>query len=96
MNRFFKLIKYSMFNPMKILILILSYIFLFSSHVKAEYEMHIPNCTQKGVENCGGFLFDIISSPFLFSIAGLRSTSSLLLCLDDLRNFLARNILTNI
>ena len=27
-------------------------------NLNAEYEMHIPNCTQKGVENCGGFLFD--------------------------------------
>ena len=51
---------------MKILILILSYIFLFSSHVKAEYEMHIPNCTQKGVENCGGFLFDNETGDVLF------------------------------
>lgn len=66
MNRFFKLIKYNRLHPMKILILILSYIFLFSSHVKAEYEMHIPNCTQKGVENCGGFLFDNETGDVLF------------------------------
>ena len=51
---------------MKILILILSYVFLFSSHVRAEYEMHIPNCTQKGVENCGGFLFDNETGNVLF------------------------------
>ena len=31
---------------------------LLSMNLNAEYEMHIPNCTQKGVENCGGFLFD--------------------------------------
>ena len=56
MNRFFKLIKYNIHYPMKILILILklSY-FYFHLIVRAEYEMHIPNCTQKGVENCGGF-----------------------------------------
>jgi hypothetical protein len=67
MNRFFKLKKYnSKCSPMKILILILSYVFLFSSHVRAEYEMHIPNCTQKGVENCGGFLFDNETGDVLF------------------------------
>lgn len=67
MNRFFKLKKYTgIINPMKILILILSYVFLFSSHVRAEYEMHIPNCTQKGVENCGGFLFDNETGDVLF------------------------------
>ena len=67
MNRFFKLKKYnSIINPMKILIIILSYVFLFSSHVRAEYEMHIPNCTQKGVENCGGFLFDNETGDVLF------------------------------
>ena len=32
----------------------------------AEYEMHIPNCTQKGVENCGGFLFDNETGDVLF------------------------------
>ncbi|MDC1315768.1 hypothetical protein N8251_00110 [Alphaproteobacteria bacterium] len=51
---------------MKILILIFSYVFLFSSQVRAEYEMHIPNCTQKGVENCGGFLFDNETGDVLF------------------------------
>jgi hypothetical protein len=51
---------------MKILVLILSYVFLFTSHVRAEYEMHIPNCTQKGVENCGGFLFDNETGDVLF------------------------------
>ena len=80
MNRFFKLIKYNRLHPMKILILILSYIFLFSSHVKAEYEMHIPNCTQKGVENCGGFLFDNETGDVLFcgseSCADLKLTKS--------------------
>ena len=67
MNRFFKLKKYNnSISPMKILILILSYAFLFSSQVRAEYEMHIPNCTQKGVENCGGFLFDNETGDVLF------------------------------
>ena len=67
MNRFFKLKKYNnSISPMKILILILSYVFLFSSQVRAEYEMHIPNCTQKGVENCGGFLFDNETGDVLF------------------------------
>ena len=28
--------------------------------------MHIPNCTQKGVENCGGFLFDNETGDVLF------------------------------
>ena len=67
MNRFFKLKKYNnSISPMKILILVLSYVFLFSSQVRAEYEMHIPNCTQKGVENCGGFLFDNETGDVLF------------------------------
>lgn len=35
-------------------------------NVNAEYEMHIPNCTQKGVENCGGFLFDTETGDVLF------------------------------
>ena len=28
--------------------------------------MHIPNCAQKGVENCGGFLFDNETGDVLF------------------------------
>ena len=35
-------------------------------NINAEYEMHIPNCTQKGVENCGGFLFDNETGDVLF------------------------------
>jgi hypothetical protein len=38
----------------------------FTSALFAEYEMHIPNCTQKGVENCGGFLFDNETGDVLF------------------------------
>ena len=39
---------------------------LLSMNLHAEYEMHIPNCTQKGVENCGGFLFDNETGDVLF------------------------------
>ena len=39
---------------------------LLSMNLNAEYEMHIPNCTQKGVENCGGFLFDNETGDVLF------------------------------
>ena len=39
---------------------------LLSLNLNAEYEMHIPNCTQKGVENCGGFLFDNETGDVLF------------------------------
>ena len=39
---------------------------LLSVNLNAEYEMHIPNCTQKGVENCGGFLFDNETGDVLF------------------------------
>src|SRR6056300_1801308 len=38
----------------------------FAINLFAEYEMHIPNCTQKGVENCGGFLFDNETGDVLF------------------------------
>ena len=38
----------------------------FTSALFAEYEMHIPNCTQKGVENRGGFLFDNETGDVLF------------------------------
>lgn len=38
----------------------------FTLNLFAEYEMHIPNCTQKGVENCGGFLFDNETGDVLF------------------------------
>ena len=40
--------------------------FILPLNVHAEYEMHIPNCTQKGVENCGGFLFDNETGDVLF------------------------------
>ena len=40
--------------------------FILPLNLQAEYEMHIPNCTQKGVENCGGFLFDNETGDVLF------------------------------
>ena len=69
MNKSFRNIFQQMiyFNHMKIiatLLFILSFILPFN--LKAEYEMHIPNCTQKGVENCGGFLFDNETGDVLF------------------------------
>ena len=52
---------------MKILIKLLFVLsFILPLNLKAEYEMHIPNCTQKGVENCGGFLFDNETGDVLF------------------------------
>ena len=48
-----------------IFVLLLSFPLL-SLNLNAEYEMHIPNCTQKGVENCGGFLFDNETGDVLF------------------------------
>ena len=51
---------------MKFLIIALGLFMFLSSNLKAEYEMHIPNCTQKGVENCGGFLFDNETGDVLF------------------------------
>ena len=44
--------------------------FILPLNVQAEYEMHIPNCTQKGVENCGGFLFDNETGDVLFCGGG--------------------------
>ena len=69
MNKSFRNIFQQMihFQHMKILtpiFLILS--FILPLNLKAEYEMHIPNCTQKGVENCGGFLFDNETGDVLF------------------------------
>ena len=40
--------------------------FIFSLPVRAEYEMLIPNCTAKGIDNCGGFLFDNETGDVLF------------------------------
>ena len=47
-------------------IIITAFLSFFTSTLFAEYEMHIPNCTQKGVENCGGFLFDNETGDVLF------------------------------
>lgn len=46
--------------------LFLALSFILPLNLQAEYEMHIPNCTQKGVENCGGFLFDNETGDVLF------------------------------
>ena len=46
--------------------LFLALSFILPLNLEAEYEMHIPNCTQKGVENCGGFLFDNETGDVLF------------------------------
>ena len=51
---------------MKLFYVFLSIIALMPVNLNAEYEMHIPNCTQKGVENCGGFLFDNETGDVLF------------------------------
>ena len=51
---------------MKIFYVLVSIIALLPLNLNAEYEMHIPNCTQKGVENCGGFLFDNETGDVLF------------------------------
>tara|TARA_B100000902_G_scaffold144136_1_gene141554 strand:- start:1149 stop:1697 length:549 start_codon:yes stop_codon:yes gene_type:complete len=53
-------------NMKKFLILIAITGLLPLKNINAEYEMHIPNCTQKGVENCGGFLFDNETGDVLF------------------------------
>ena len=45
---------------------IFAWSFILPLNLQAEYEMHIPNCTQKGVENCGGFLFDNETGDVLF------------------------------
>ena len=46
--------------------LFLALSFILPLNLQAEYEMHIPNCTQKVVENCGGFLFDNETGDVLF------------------------------
>ena len=51
---------------MKKFLILMALIGLLPINVNAEYEMHIPNCTQKGVENCGGFLFDTETGDVLF------------------------------
>ena len=51
---------------MRYIFVILLSLPLLSVNLNAEYEMHIPNCTQKGVENCGGFLFDNETGDVLF------------------------------
>ncbi len=48
------------------LVLIAIIVLLPLKNINAEYEMHIPNCTQKGVENCGGFLFGNETGDVLF------------------------------
>jgi hypothetical protein len=54
------------YKQMRIFYLLVSMIALMPINLNAEYEMHIPNCTQKGVENCGGFLFDNETGDVLF------------------------------
>ena len=54
------------YKQMKFFYLLISIIALMPINLNAEYEMHIPNCTQKGVENCGGFLFDNETGDVLF------------------------------
>lgn len=54
------------YKQMKLFYLLVSMIALMPINLNAEYEMHIPNCTQKGVENCGGFLFDNETGDVLF------------------------------
>ena len=51
---------------MKRFLILIALIGLLPLNINAEYEMHIPNCTQKGVENCGGFLFDTETGDVLF------------------------------
>ena len=43
------------YSTMRLLAFLFVFVLLAPLSGKAEYEMHIPNCTQKGVENCGGF-----------------------------------------
>ena len=52
--------------PMKFFYIFICIIGILPLSLNAEYEMHIPNCTQKGVENCGGFLFDTETGDVLF------------------------------
>ena len=54
------------YKQMKLFYVLISMIALMPINLNAEYEMHIPNCTQKGVENCGGFLFDNETGDVLF------------------------------
>jgi len=54
------------YKLMKYIFALLISLPLLSLNLNAEYEMHIPNCTQKGVENCGGFLFDNETGDVLF------------------------------
>ena len=54
------------YKQMKLFYVFISIIALMPVNLNAEYEMHIPNCTQKGVENCGGFLFDNETGDVLF------------------------------
>ena len=51
---------------MKKFLILIALLGLLPLNINAEYEMHIPNCTQKGVENCGGFLFDTETGDVLF------------------------------
>lgn len=60
---FLQMIHYKLMRYIFVLLLSLP---LLSMNLNAEYEMHIPNCTQKGVENCGGFLFDNETGDVLF------------------------------
>ena len=66
MNKLFRNYKIYVFIFIIFLIIALGLFMFLSSNLKAEYEMHIPNCTQKGVENCGGFLFDNETGDVLF------------------------------
>ena len=49
---FQQMIKFKYMKPLPHFYLLCHFL---ASQLQAEYEMHIPNCTQKGVENCGGF-----------------------------------------
>tara|TARA_B100000003_G_scaffold198442_1_gene203370 strand:- start:1708 stop:2256 length:549 start_codon:yes stop_codon:yes gene_type:complete len=60
---FLQMIHYKLMRYIFVILLSLP---LLSVNLNAEYEMHIPNCTQKGVENCGGFLFDNETGDVLF------------------------------
>tara|TARA_B100000963_G_C22627791_1_gene673297 strand:+ start:639 stop:1175 length:537 start_codon:yes stop_codon:yes gene_type:complete len=54
------------YKYMRFFYILVSIASLLPLNLNAEYEMHIPNCTQKGVENCGGFLFDNETGDVLF------------------------------
>jgi hypothetical protein len=60
---FLQMIHYKLMRYIFVILLSLP---LLSVNLNAEYEMHIPNCTQKGVENCGGFLFVNETGDVLF------------------------------